>query len=235
MANIVFASSKGGCGKTTAATVLASELARQGRAQNMSVALIDADPNQHSAAWANLSGCPANLQLYANATERNLSDVIEEAESRNSYVIVDLEGTASMAVAMAISRADLVVIPCQGSDKDAFEVIKTIGMIKQQSKAIGRPIRFAVLMTCTKSAIVTRGLKAIMQQFNDNNIPLYTTQLIEREAFRAIAAFGGIVNDLPSSQVSGIDKAAKNALAFTKETIIILESEHTKPLSAVGS
>lgn len=234
MANIVFASSKGGCGKTTAATVLASELARQGRAQSMSIALIDADPNQHSAAWATLPGVPVNLQLYAKATERNLSDVIEEAENANSFVIVDLEGTASMAVAMAINYADLVIIPCQGSDKDAFEAIKTIGMIKQQSKAIRRSIRYAVLMTCTKSAIVTRGLKAIIGQFKAADLPVYNTQLIEREAFRAIASFGGIVNDLPASKVSGIDKAAKNAFAFTKETIAILNSEHTTPLNAVG-
>lgn len=42
---IVFASSKGGVGKTTAAIVLASELARH----KTSLTLIDVDPNQHSA------------------------------------------------------------------------------------------------------------------------------------------------------------------------------------------
>jgi len=49
---IVFASSKGGAGKTTACVVLACELARQGQAKNIGVSLIDADPNQHGAAWA---------------------------------------------------------------------------------------------------------------------------------------------------------------------------------------
>ncbi len=42
---IVFASSKGGAGKTTAAIILASEPARH----STSVTLIDFDPNQHSA------------------------------------------------------------------------------------------------------------------------------------------------------------------------------------------
>ncbi len=54
---IVFASSKGGAGKTTACVTLAGELARQGKDKNIKVSLIDADPNQHSAKWALKEGC----------------------------------------------------------------------------------------------------------------------------------------------------------------------------------
>jgi chromosome partitioning protein len=233
MATIVFASSKGGAGKTTAATVLVSELARQGKKQNIEVSLIDADPNQHSALWAKLEGCPDNLRLYENISESNLLDAIEDAEEKSGFVIIDLEGTASMAVGMAISRADLVIVPCQGSDKDAVEAIKTIKNIKQQSRAIGREIKFAILMTRTSPAIVTRGYKAIVKQFEEAKIPLFNSQLIDREAFKAIGSFGGIVNDLPPKGVSGIDKAAKNAFAYAKEVIEILQCE-THKLEVVG-
>lgn len=228
MATIVFASSKGGAGKTTAATVLVSELARQGKNQNIEVSLIDVDPNQHSALWAKLDGCPANLRLYENISESNLLDAIEDAEEKSGFVVIDLEGTASMAVGMAISRADLVIVPCQGSDKDAVEAIKTIKNIKQQSRAIGREIKFSVLMTRTSPAIVTRGYKAIVSQFEKAGIPLFSCQLIDREAFKAIGSFGGIVNDLPPKEVSGIDKAAKNAFAYAKEVIEILQAETHK-------
>ena len=61
MPTIVFASSKGGAGKTTAAIILAAELARQGATKNIEVTLIDADPNQHSAKWALRDGCPSNI------------------------------------------------------------------------------------------------------------------------------------------------------------------------------
>ena len=110
---IVFASSKGGAGKTTAAVTLAGELARQGSNKNIGVSLIDADPNQHSAAWAKLDGKLENIELFDNVTEDNILDVIEQAEKKTPFVIVDLEGVASSAVIGAISRADLVIIPCQ--------------------------------------------------------------------------------------------------------------------------
>ena len=61
MSTIVFASSKGGAGKTTAAIILASEFARQAAPKGKTITLIDADPNQHSAKWAFKPGCPLNI------------------------------------------------------------------------------------------------------------------------------------------------------------------------------
>lgn len=49
-------------------------------------------------------------------------------------MLVDLEGTASMAVASAISRADLVITLCQGSQDDADEAAKTIKLVNRQAK-----------------------------------------------------------------------------------------------------
>ena len=87
---IVFASSKWGAGKTTACVVLACELARQGYDKNIEVSLIDADPNQHSAAWAKLDGKPSNIRLYENVTEENILDVIDQAQEQTPFVLVDL-------------------------------------------------------------------------------------------------------------------------------------------------
>lgn len=49
---IAFSSPKGGAGKTTAATLLATVLAQRGA----SVAVIDADPNKNVVDWAKLPG-----------------------------------------------------------------------------------------------------------------------------------------------------------------------------------
>lgn len=43
--------------------------------------------------------------------------------------------------------------------------------------------------------------------------------LIDREAFRAIRSFGGIVNDLNPQEVSGIPKAAANVREYAAEII----------------
>jgi chromosome partitioning protein len=215
MPTIVFASSKGGAGKTTATIILASELARQGA----SVTLIDADPNQHTAKWAKKDGCPSNITLIENASEESIIDDIEEAETKTAFVLVDLEGTASMAVASAISRADLVITLCQGSQDDADEAAKTIKLINRQSKVLQRPIPFSVLMTRTNPAIMPRTYRHIVSEFQAADVDLFKSSLIDREAFRAIRSFGGIVNDLDSQEVSGIAKAAVNAHEYAAEVI----------------
>lgn len=221
---IVFATSKGGAGKTTAAIVLASELSRNGT----TVTLLDADPNQHSAKWANKEGCPENISVIPNVTEESIIDDIDNAEEKTAFVLVDLEGTASMAVGSAIARADLVITPCQGSQDDADEAIKTIKLIKRQEKVIKRQIPFSVLMTRTNPAITPRTLRHIMNEFHGANIDLFECSLIDREAFRAIRSFGGTVNDLNPKDVSGVEKAAQNSRAFAGEVIAKIRNNHER-------
>src|SRR4249919_1537645 len=128
MPTIVFASPKGGAGKSTSAVVLATELAQRGA----TVTVIDADPNHPVSQWAKRPGCPKTLTVLGAISEETIIDTIEAASAKTSFVVVDLEGTASMTVAYAISRADLVVIPLQGSQLDAAEAAKAIRLIRQQ-------------------------------------------------------------------------------------------------------
>ncbi len=217
MSIIVFASSKGGAGKTTAAVILASEFARQGNSKGMIITLIDADPNQHSAKWALKKGCPQNIKIIENSDEDSIIDDIENANQNSAFVIVDLEGTASMSVASAISKADLVIILCQGSQDDADEAIKTIKLIKRQERLLAREISFSVLFTRTNPAITPRTLTYIINEFKKSDIEIFNCSLIDREAFRAIRSFGGVIENLDSKEVSGKDKAIANVLAFTEE------------------
>lgn len=217
MSTIVFASSKGGAGKTTAAIILTSEFARQGNSKGMSITLIDADPNQHSAKWALKAGCPQNIKIIENSDEDSIVDDIDNASQNSAFVIVDLEGTASMSVASAISRADLVIILCQGSQDDADEAVKTIKLIKRQEKLLARNIPFSVLFTRTHPAITPRTLTYIINEFKRSNIEMFNCSLIDREAFRAVRSFGGTIENLDPKEVSGRDKAISNIVAFTEE------------------
>src|SRR5713101_9084943 len=101
MPTIVFASPKGGAGKSTSAVLLATELALKGA----SVTIIDADPNKPVSQWAARQGHPETLTVISDVTEKTIIDEIENAARQASFVIVDLEGTANMMVAYAISRA----------------------------------------------------------------------------------------------------------------------------------
>lgn len=218
MPTIVFASPKGGAGKSTSAVVLGCELARKGA----TVIIIDADPNRPVTQWARRPGKPEILEVLSAVTEETVIDQIEAATTRAPFVLVDLEGTASMTVAYAVSRADLVVIPTQGSHLDASEAAKAIKLIKQQEKAFGRQIPFAVLFTRTSAAVRPRTLRHIRDEFALHGVPTFTTQMNEREAFRAIFSFGGTVRDLNPDLVSNLEGAAVNTEAFANEVVALL-------------
>ncbi|MBX8827680.1 ParA family protein, partial [Ochrobactrum sp. SFR4] len=95
---ISFANPKGGAGKTTTALILATQLSESGA----SVTILDADPERWISQWANLPGRPENIAIVSGITEDGIVDQIEEASRISQFVIIDLEGTASLMVANAI-------------------------------------------------------------------------------------------------------------------------------------
>ena len=190
---IVFASPKGGAGKSTSALILASELARKGA----QVTIIDADPNRPMTRWGKRAGRPENIQIVSELSEKTIIDEIEAAAERSPFVIVDLEGTASLMVTYAISRADLVVIPTQASELDGTEAAKAIKHVMQQEKAFHRKIPYAILFTRTSAAIRSRGQRNIEQQFTAHSFAVDGTgrlQTVRRETnpryHRLISRFG---------------------------------------------
>jgi chromosome partitioning protein len=225
MPTIVFASPKGGAGKSTSAVVLASELA----GQRASVTIIDADPNRPVSRWANRPGKPSSLTVIADVTEDAILDRIDQASRQAAFVIVDLEGTASLMVGYAISRADLVVIPTQGSLLDAAEAVKAIRLVRNMEKTAGKTIPTAILFTRTSAAIRPRSLQAIEVELSQSGVRVLETQMHERDAFRAIFSFGGSLADLDRGQVSNVAAAITNARTFAAEILTML-----KPAAKIG-
>jgi chromosome partitioning protein len=212
---ITLSSPKGGAGKTTAATIFATILAEQGAA----VTVIDADPNKNVVDWAKLPGRPANLTVIGEVTEETIVDEIEAAAAKSSFVIVDLEGTASLMVSYAISMSDFVVIPVQGSQLDAKQAARQMKLIKAQERIANRPIPFAVLFTRTNPAITPRTQRFIEERFTELAVPMFATKLFDREAFRAIFSYGGSVSALTEKGVSNLEAAFKNAHELTAELV----------------
>src|SRR5271167_2810924 len=218
MPTISFASSKGGAVKSTSAVLLATEISGRGA----SVTIIDAAPNQPVTRWSRKPGRPDKLAVVGGVTEETLIDTIDEAARKTTFVIIDLEGTASLMVAQAMSRADLVVIPTKGSELDAIEAVKVIKFIGRQERAYKKAIPFAVLFTQTNPAVRPRTLRSLEQDMIQQGIPLFSTALHERDAFRAIFSFGGTLSGLDPNAVSNVPAALNNARQFTAETIAML-------------
>jgi len=226
---ISFISPKGGVGKTTAATLMATQLARKTQ-----VIVIDADPNRPILAWSQLAGCPANIRIVSDANQENILDKIEEAAAEAPFVVVDCEGTASLTVAYAIGASDLVVVPTQGSQLDAKQAAKALSLIKNTERQSRRPIPHAVLLTRTNPIIKPRTLSAIHEQLRTHGIRLFDTQLHEREAFKAMFSFGGALETLDPAQVSNVDKAINNARAFVAEAVELLKTPTQTPAQEVA-
>lgn len=219
MPTIAFACGKGGVGKSTSAVILATELAKLGA----DVTVIDADPNRPVSRWSKRGDLPETLAVNADANEDTIIDTIEAEAAKSTFVIVDLEGTASMTVAYAMSRADLVIIPIQGSFLDAAEAAKAVALVRQQERAFNRKIPFAILLTRTSSTIRPRTLQSIQNELAQKSLPVFETQIHERDAYKAIFAFGGTVGDLDTSQVPNIPAALANARQFAAEVLTILK------------
>jgi len=225
MPTIVFVSPKGGVGKTTAALLLASEIARAAP-----VTIVDADPNHPIAAWSKGATLPSNLAVLADVDEDSIIDRIEEAAARTPFVVVDLEGTAAKIVLLAVSQADLVVIPMQGSQLDAEQASRAIRVLKQHEKMTGRAVPYGVLLTRTSPIIRTRTMGHIQGGLLDAGVPVFDAQLNEREAFRAVFSFQQTLENLDPREVSNLDKAQANAEQFAAEVIARLrESRKAVP------
>ena len=217
---IAFANPKGGAGKTTSALLLASELAARGAR----VAIIDADPERWISQWGALPGKPATITILGDITEDTIVDQIEAAAAEAQFVVVDLEGTASLMVANAIGMADLVISPTQGASMDAKGAAKTIKLIRNQARLARRDIPHAVLLTRTSAAVASRALKNVRDQLDKAGIDIFETSIVERAAYRDILDYGGLLSDLDPSQVSNVEKALLNAREFAGEVVAKLKA-----------
>jgi chromosome partitioning protein len=157
-------------------------------------------------------------------TEESIVDAIDSAEREAAFVIVDLEGTASLLVANTIGMADLVVIPTQGSSMDAKGAAKTIRLIRNSERLSRRRIAHAVLLTRTGAAVTSRALRNVQEQLQAGGIERFETAVVERAAFKDLFDFGGTLSGLAAAQTSNLEKAIQDAREFAGEVVSKLEA-----------
>src|SRR5579862_991026 len=199
MPTIALVSPKGGAGKTTSAFLLSTALAKL-----YDVTVIDADPNHPIKTWASGGNTPPRMTIMSDVDEETIIERIEDAAAETTFVVVDLEGTASKIVVYAISQADLVIIPTQGSQLDANEASRAIRVVMQSQKMTKSETTFAVLLTRTSPSIRSRTLTHIQKGLIAADIPVFKAHLNERDAFKAIFSFQQTLDGLSAADVPNL-------------------------------
>jgi len=178
---IVFASRKGGTGKSTLAAHLAAHIHKATRP----CLLVDADPQGSLTLWHRLreSGEPP----LKNGL-RGIGGILQAAERDGvEWVIVDTPPLMSPAVAEMIRAATLVVIPARPSVFDLNAIKETISVARR----VRRP--FAVVLNATppkrlneESPMVTLARESLTSL----DVPVWSGQITHRGNFSLSLAEG---------------------------------------------
>lgn len=212
---ITFANAKGGAGKTTAALILATELAAQG----YRVTILDADPQRWISSWYEVSGVQRNLSVISEVSMGSLQSHIRENRDTTDYFIVDLAGTRDALVATAIGLSDHVMIPIQGCAMDARGGAQILELLQQMDQRAGVRIDHSVVLTRMSTVVTTRAMAAIKQLLAERGVAVLDTPISERVAFREIFDCGGTLRSMDPQRISNLDKARENARLFAEEVL----------------
>ena len=152
---IVFASQKGGSGKTTLAGHVAVEAERQGAGP---VALIDTDPQGSLAKWWNVRRDPA--PVFIQSVFANLFADLDRARAEGfRYVVIDTPPAATKAIAEVVSFADVVIAPTRPSPHD----MRAVGATVDIAASLHKPLVFVVNAATPQARITSEAAIALSQ------------------------------------------------------------------------
>ncbi len=152
---LVFASQKGGSGKTTLAGHIAVEADRAGAGP---VALIDTDPQGSLSKWWNARQSETPVFIQSVFSELH-SDLQEIRAAGYKLVVIDTPPAVTRAIAEVVSLADLVVLPTRPSPHDLRAVGATVDIVESRRKQM-----VFVINAATKRARITSEAAVALSQ-----------------------------------------------------------------------
>lgn len=226
-------STKGGCGKTTLAALLAGEIIRNGP----SVTLIDTDPNQPLIKWAEKGNLPPELSIMSDTdpSGRSLNKTIEQLRSSSSFVIIDTEGSENVRSGLAMQRADLVIIPAKWSELDKNEALKVGSFLEVAQSTLGRRIPSVLVPSQVETTFETLNTRIIRAELESSGTRWIDPPVLNKDAYRAIFTQGRLLQDLHHTgksdsllrardNVEAVSRAIANAGIEMSQTKAIVET-----------
>ena len=230
MAVITFANTKGGAGKTTAVLLLASELARRG----LRICVIDTNPQRWLSRWRENADYRVDLSVITYVSASSLQQHVLENRRKFDHVIIDLPGAQSPLLATAVGLSNHVLIPVQGSTMDAQGGAQVLELLRYLYDRAEIKIPHSVVLSRVNSMVTTRALLAAKALLAKRDVHVLDTPIIERAAFRDMFEFSGYLHMMNQSQVSNLDKAMLNSMAFADEVLKLLPNQTAARLSSAA-
>ncbi len=193
---IVFASRKGGSGKSMLAAHVAALAGKRA-----SCLLIDADPQGSLTLWHKLRG---SVEPALRNGSRGVAEIVKAAKREYEWAFVDTPPNMSAVVADAIRTATLVIIPARLAVFDLAAIKETIELAR------GNRVPYAVVI----NAVVTESREVISRL----DIPVWAGQITNRADYGyALGTGQGVTEFDPRSQAaaeivslwSAIDRSVK--------------------------
>lgn len=154
--------SKGGSGKTTVTTNLASYFASQG----VRTTILDYDPQGSSLAWLQLRERPGTRLCGANAAHQRgprIRSIEMHVPADTRQLVIDAPaGASGLLLQEMLSRANCIVIPVAPS---AFDIYATANFVKDLllvGRIRTRSIRLAVVANRVRGSAVYRPLERFL-------------------------------------------------------------------------
>jgi len=207
-----FLNQKGGVGKTTLATNVATALAQLGN----KVFFIDADPQGSALDWSAARECDPLFPVVGLPKE-TLHREIAALSAPYGWTIIDGPPRVHTVAKSAIVASDMVLIPVQPSPydvwaaKDVVDLITEVRVIKEDLKAA-----FAVNRKIVGTAIG----RDVAEALAGYPIPVLTPTVSQRIAFAETAANGlSVLEADPHGQAAGEIRSLVSAILelFTHE------------------
>ena len=205
MTVIAIVNQKGGVGKTSLATNVATALADQDP-----TLLLDCDPQRSASGWAAL-----NSEQHMNLTvqgvdEGSLVRQVRAGSGGHSWVLIDCPPGITRVNADAIRESDIVLIPCKPRVWDVWACEDIVAAVKLRQQANRGLPKAAFVISMGRPR--TRFSKQIGSALAELGLPILRGRTTAREAYAVAAADG-------KSVLAGKDRVAKEEINSIRDEV----------------
>lgn len=204
---ILIGGEKGGTGKTTIATNIATLRISSGH----DILLVDTDKQGSASSWSGIRSIQNNFVQIPSVQKfgSNLTSDIKDLHKRYQDVIIDAGGRDSVELRAAMTIADIMYIPVQASQFDIW-TLSVMNDLVSQARGFNNNLKPKVLINRGATNPSISEVKEAQEVMNDFDLlTLSNCILRERIAYRKAAKNGLSIIELDKADPKALEEIQK--------------------------